>query len=143
MKSTKVLHPRLQPVHTLGAAERKALADRFHPERMQVKGYRRAYRERWLGGIIDHYKATGARIVIFRMPVRPLPLRASVALNGVSFVQHARRNPQVTVLDENLFGDLERPDMFFDVYHLNAAGRVEFTRRLARAVAGGASGQDR
>jgi hypothetical protein len=126
---------------SMNAAERKALANRFHPERMQVEGYRRGYRERWLGGIIDHYKATGARIVIFRMPVRPLPLHASVSLNGVSFVQQARRNPQVTVLDENLFGDLERPDMFFDPYHLNRRGRVEFTQRLAGAIGAVVSGQ--
>jgi lysophospholipase L1-like esterase len=41
----------------------------------------------------------------------------------------------VTVLDENLFGDLERPDYFFDAYHMNAEGRSVFSPRLARAVA--------
>ncbi len=126
---------------SMTAAERKALADRFHPERMHLEGYRRAYREMWLGAIINHYKATGARIVIFRMPFRPLPLHASVPTNGASFVQQASRNPRVTVLDENLFGDMERPDLFFDAYHLNRRGRLEFTGRLARAIGGAVSGQ--
>ena len=88
----------------------------------------------WLGGIIEHFRATDATIVLFRMPTRPLPLQASVPANGETFVQRAKKNRHVAVLDENLFADLATPSLFFDAYHLNDKGRAAFTPRLARAV---------
>lgn len=118
----------------LSAAAREAIQARHHPERLRVEGYRRAYREKWLGAIIDRYKATGATIILFRVPFRPVPLRVAIPANGTTFVEQAQRNPNVVVLDRDLFGDMETPGFFFDAYHLNSKGRAEFTPRLARAV---------
>jgi hypothetical protein len=38
------------------------------------------------------------------------------------------------VLDEHLFDQLERPDFFWDAWHLNGAGMNVFSRLLATEV---------
>ena len=50
--------------------------------------------------------------------------------------------PGVTIADEHLFEDLQRPDYFFDVFHMNHKGRELFSRRLA-ALVEQAGGEDR
>jgi lysophospholipase L1-like esterase len=44
------------------------------------------------------------------------------------------QSPVVTVLDENSFASLERPEYFFDTLHLNAEGRKSFSAMLAQQV---------
>jgi hypothetical protein len=119
---------------SVAPAVREAIEARQHPERLRVEGYRRAYREKWLGAIINRYQAAGATIVLFRVPFRPVPLHAAVSPNGPTFVEQVGRMPRVVVLDPNLFADLETPALFFDAWHMNSSGRTEFTPRLARAV---------
>jgi hypothetical protein len=116
------------------AAARRSFTDRYQPGRIAVKGIRRAYRERWLGGIIARYRRTRAVIVLFRVPTRPFPLKVQVPQNGVPFVRQQKSNPNVVVLDEDRFLDLESPALFFDSYHLNGEGRLRFTPRLAQAI---------
>lgn len=118
----------------ISQATRDVIQARYHPERLRVEGYRRAYREKWLGAIIDHYKGSGAIIVLFRRPFGPIPLHAAISNHGETFVEQVESNPNVVVLDRDMFGDLETPGRFFDAYHLNSEGRVEFTARLARAI---------
>ena len=42
--------------------------------------------------------------------------------------------PNVIVLDERLFNQLEHPDLFWDGWHLNHDGMVQFSRILAAEV---------
>ena len=112
----------------------KILIDRYQPERLSVQGYRRAYRKRWLDRIVAHYRNSGATIVFFRVPERPIPLRVSIPQNGTTFLEKEAGNPAVVVLDKAAFSDLESPATFFDPYHMNASGRAEFSPRLAQAV---------
>ena len=90
------------------------------------------YRHLWFGRIIDAYRGTPVRFVFIRIPAHPLrrphpPIRFPRTIPEFA-------SPNVTVLDENAFTSLERPDLFFDTEHLNATGRKRFTAMLARKV---------
>jgi len=107
---------------------RKGIEELPPPGARRVDGYRRRYREKWLGAIIEHYQQAGATIVLFRVPSRPIPIHVSIAANGTRFVDHAKRQPNVVVLDEQLFADLETPKLFFDSYHRTRRGGRSFLR---------------
>jgi len=99
-----------------------------------VRGFERAYRKLWLGRIIERYRGTRAKIVIISLPYRPFPIPYSWPVDSNSFTSQASKNPQVTILDEHLYEDLERQEFFFDVFHLNRSGRLLFTKRLTAAL---------
>lgn len=93
------------------------------------------YRQRWLGGILDLYKDSPTRIVFLQLPRGPLvqPVAVQPSLQP-RFVDSAALAPRVTVLPEETFEDLERPELFADGLHLNHDGRPLFTKRLAARV---------
>jgi len=100
----------------------------------KVGGVERAYRKMWMGRIIDWYRGTRTRIVITALPRRPFPVPFSWPIDSGSFIVQVSKNPAVTVLDEHLFDDLQRPEYFVDVYHMNSKGRNLFSRRLAATL---------
>jgi hypothetical protein len=112
----------------------KSLRALLGSDRTPQRGFERAYRKRWLGGIIDQYGKARARIVIVRIPSHPIPTASAVPASSGSFVREAAANPQVALLDPHLFDDPEQPEFFFDSQHMNAQARATFTDRLARAV---------
>jgi hypothetical protein len=91
------------------------------------------YRKLWFGRIIEHYRGKPTRIIFCRIPAAPLR-RPRPAIQ-FSRVIPALASRQVTVLDEDLFTDLERPEFFFDTVHMNSEGRKRFTPRLVGQVA--------
>jgi hypothetical protein len=99
-----------------------------------VRGFERAYRKLWLGRIIERYRGTQTKIAIISLPYRPFPVPFSWPVDSKSFASEASKNSQVTVLDEHLFEDLEKPEFFFDVFHMNHTDRVSFSSRLADAL---------
>jgi hypothetical protein len=99
-----------------------------------VRGFERAYRKLWLGRIIERYRGTRTQIAIISLPYRPFPIPFSWPVDSNSFASGAPRNSQVTILGEHFFEDLEKPEFFFDVFHMNHTGRVSFSSRLANAL---------
>ena len=99
-----------------------------------VRGFERAYRKAWLGRIIQRYSGTRTRFLIISLPYRPFPIPVSWPADSDSFAVQASKNPAVTVLEEHLFEDLQRPENFWDVFHMNRKGRDLFSRRLASAL---------
>jgi hypothetical protein len=114
---------------TVNPDEARAALNR--PTAPQTGDYAR-YRKLWYGRIIGHYQGKPTHIIFCRIPAHPLrelhPLRQS------SRVILSLASPQVTVLDESEFADLERPELFFDPDHMNSEGRKRFTPRLAAKV---------
>ena len=108
-----------------------------------VHGPERRFREEWLGRILERYRGKPTRFIIIGVPRSPFPIPRSWPVDRNSFISAASRNPQVTILDERLFHDLEQPDLFFDLLHLNAKGRDLFSRRLTAALIERAGGQSR
>jgi hypothetical protein len=91
-----------------------------------------AYRKKWLGRILDLYKDSPTRIVFFEIQRAPIPIPE--APQSAAFLQWALKRPRVAALPQSTFRDLERPEYFFDGFHLNKAGRGLFTAKLAMQI---------
>ena len=99
-----------------------------------VRGVEGAYRKEWLGRIVNRYRGTHTKILIVSLPYRPFPIPLSWPVDSRSFIVEVARDPDVTIADEHLFEDLQRPGYFFDVFHMNRKGRELFSRRLAALI---------
>ena len=104
----------------------------FH--RPPQKGMNRRFEVRWLGALVDLYRTSSTRIILFQVPRGPAPRPVSLAHLSWTVVDDLRKRPWVSVIDGKAFTDLERPELFGDPVHLNADGRKLFSPRLANAV---------
>lgn len=105
-----------------GRAERMnpaALTDRATaPQR----GLHHRYRLRWLAKI---RRLAGDRLIVIRLPRGPVVRALPPDLPSAVRVLGLRTGP------EDLFEDLERPELFADELHLNREGRSRFSTGLA------------
>ena len=91
------------------------------------------YRRLWLGRILDLFAGTRTRIFFVEMPRAPLPVPD--ATEPARFLDQAVARRNVSAFPQDLFHDLERPEMFADGLHLNSRGRAAFSARLGQRVA--------
>ena len=91
------------------------------------------YRRRWLGKIVDRYRGSRTRLIFIRLPSVPIPLPPH-PVNGGSSIRQFAREPHVTVVDENFFEPLSKPELFTDLWHLNGAGCERFSIMLSDEV---------
>jgi len=96
------------------------------------------YHTYWLGKILDRYRGSRTKIIVFEMPRGPLHYLKPQAPPNATLL-----NLQVkygfTILPPEAFGDCERPEFFSDFLHLNSVGRQRFSAEFApvlRRVAG-------
>lgn len=83
--------------------------------------------------MIDYYRGSGTKLIFLRVPRAPVsPPDVSPKLN--SAVRQIASKPDVIVLDEQVFDQLEHPDLFWDGQHLNRDGMEQFSRILATEV---------
>jgi hypothetical protein len=114
--------------------QRQAIEESFHRDRPVDTGRGTAYFRYWYGRILDRYRGSSTKIVFLRLPRGPVsppdypPKRDSA-------IRQLASKPNVAVLGEHLFDELERPELFFDAMHLNRQGCARFTRTLAAEVA--------
>ena len=97
-------------------------------------GRNRAFEVRWLGALVDLYRNSKTRIIIFQAPRNPAPRPVSLAHLPWTIVDNLRERPWVSAIDHDTFEDLERGKFFADHVHLNSTGRKLFSPRLADAV---------
>jgi hypothetical protein len=119
----------------LSANEKQIIKDYFLEPVPPQRGYLGEYRRRWLGRIVERYQGTGTRILIMRMPFNALARRYAPGATGRSAVRDLASRPGVYLLDEHSFDEFERPELFADLHHLNAAGRARFSTTFARLFA--------
>lgn len=98
------------------------------------KGARAAYMKHWLGRIYEHYKGSQTKLVFMRLPraawIRPdLP-----SANPNSSVHQLEKYPEVRLLPEHLFDELEVPERFHDEVHMNQGGLDRFTEILVHEL---------
>jgi hypothetical protein len=97
-------------------------------------GMNRAFEVHWLGALVDLYRGSKTRIIVFQAPRSPAPRPVSLAHLPWTITDDLRKRPWVTIIDRHAFEDLEKPELFADHVHLNATGRKLFTPRLADVV---------
>nr|WP_294567003.1 hypothetical protein [uncultured Rhodopila sp.] len=111
------------------AAELRAAAGR-PPENQSS----RDYRSLWFGRIATLCEAAGIPLYVLRIPRGPFHFMITqddATTGSLAVLQRAGR---LNLLPAPLFDNLERPEYFFDELHLNATGRVLFSRSLASAM---------
>jgi hypothetical protein len=94
-----------------------------------------AFQETWIRRIVADYEGSKTRIIFLNIPHQPMPLPALRPIADAPDLRSAiPEAPNVIVLPEDAFTDLEQPKYFVDVLHLNAEGRQQFTRRLGQTL---------
>jgi len=113
--------------------ERHQIQDTLFPTLPPDQGLETAYLRYWYGKIIEHYRGSGTKLIFMRVPRAPTsPPDAPPKLD--SAIRQIASQPDVVVLDEHLFDQLEHPDLFWDAQHLNRPGMEAFSHILANEV---------
>jgi hypothetical protein len=113
--------------------ERQSIERELFPTLPPDEGRQTAYLRYWYGRIVDYYRGSDTKLIFMRVPRAPTsPPDAPPKLN--SAVRQIASQPNVIVLDESRFNQLEHPDLFWDGWHLNRDGMEQFSRVLAAEV---------
>jgi hypothetical protein len=97
-------------------------------------GANAAYHRYWFRRILDHYRGSGTRLIFLRLPRAPVLPPDLPPPNPSSPLRALAAEPDVVLLDEHRFDELERPELFGDPLHLNGEGILRFSRILAEEV---------
>jgi len=126
-------HKTIQFPSRVSEAERRQIQEELLPARPPDQGRETAYLRYWYGRIIDYYRGTGTQLIFVRVPRAAVsPPDAQPKLT--SAVRQIASQPDVIVLNERLFNQLEHPDLFWDGWHMNRNGMEQFSRLLATEV---------
>jgi len=116
--------------------QRDAIRDSLvKPSQSETQDFLRMQRD-GIQRILDRYSASSTEIVL-----TPVPRGPFAGLPGASMTFHAAF-PTVTSqrtvfsLPEQTFDFLEKPEFYFDGYHLNSKGRQRFTETLVNELVG-------
>jgi hypothetical protein len=114
-------------------SERKQMEGILFPTLPPDEGRQTAYLRYWYGRIVDYYRGSDTKLIFLRVPRAPTsPPDAPPKLN--SAIRQIASQPNVVVLDEGRFNQLEHPELFWDAQHLNREGMEQFSRILATEV---------
>ncbi|MBV9277450.1 MAG: MBOAT family protein [Candidatus Eremiobacteraeota bacterium] len=91
-----------------------------------------AYRRKWIGELVQQYRASATTILFVRIPAQPVHRNAPEPL-GSSIADFAAQGARIIPADA--YRALERPSLFDDHDHLNAIGALRFSRLLGTDVA--------
>lgn len=112
---------------------RQEIENELFPTLPPDAGRETAYLRYWYGRIIDYYRGSNTKLIFLRVPRAPIsPPDTPPKTN--SAVRQIASQPNVVVLDERVFNQLEHPDLFWDGWHLNRDGMEQFSRVLANEV---------
>ncbi len=120
----------------LTEAQRDAIRDSLvKPSQSETQDFLRMQRD-GIQRILNRYSASSTEIVL-----TPVPRGPFAGLPGASITFHAAF-PTITTqravfsLPEQTFDFLEKPEYYFDGYHLNSKGRQRFTETLVTELVG-------
>ena len=97
-------------------------------------GSLRDFQIKWLGALVDLYRGSKTKIIIYQVPRNLAPRPTPLAHWPSTTVDELRKRPWVKIIDPTVFEPLEKPELFFDYIHLNADGRKLFSPLLADTV---------
>ena len=126
-------HKTMQIPDRVPESTRKDLQNELFPTLPPDQGRETAYLRYWYGRIVDHYRGSDTKLIFLRVPRAPMS-PPDVPPKPNSAIRQIASQPNVVVLDERLFNQLERPDLFWDGWHLNRDGMEQFSRILAAEV---------
>lgn len=126
-------HERLTLPPGLPTDLQRSLADSLfhHPPQL---GRNRAFEVRWLGALMDLYRGSKTKFIIFQVPRSPAPNpRPQVHLSWTA-VDEFRKRESAIIVNRRAFESLEKPEYFADHVHLNSTGRTMFSPMVVDVV---------
>lgn len=114
-------------------AQRKLVEDVLFQSRPPDRGVATAYYKEWYGRIADYYRGSKTKLIFLQVPAAPVP-PPPFPRKPNSAVRQLALRPNVLLIDEHFFDELERPELFGDPLHLNRDGTERFSRMLAAEV---------
>ena len=114
-------------------AERTLIQNVLFEPKPPDRGITTAYCKLWYGRIADHYRGSRTKLIFLQVPLAPLP-PPPLPRKPNSAIRQLALRPNVVVLDEHFFDELERPELFGDPLHLNRDGTERFSHMLAAEV---------
>jgi hypothetical protein len=120
----------------LSEAQRDAIRDSLvKPSQSETQDFLRMQRD-GIQRILNRYSASPTKIVL-----TPIPRGPFAGLPGASMTFHAAfpgvmMQKAASSLPEQTFTFLEKPEFYFDGYHLNSKGRQRFTETLVTELVG-------
>src|SRR5436190_363882 len=114
----------------LTEAQREAIRKSLlQPSQSEMQYSLRLQRD-WIPRILDRYSKSGTAIVLTPVPRGPFAELPAFSVAQRAPFPEVTRQRTVFSLPEQTFDFLEKPDYYFDAFHLNAKGRQRFTERL-------------
>src|SRR5213592_3790237 len=108
------------------AAVRKSL---IQPSQSDMEHSLKLQRD-WIPRILNRYSKSSTAIVLTPVPRGPFAELPAFSVGQRAPSPEVTRQRTVFSLPEQTFDFLEKPDYYFDAFHLNAKGRQRFTERL-------------
>jgi len=114
----------------LTEAQREAIRKSLlQPSQSEMQYSLRLQRD-WIPRILNRYSKSGSAIVLTPVPRGPFAELPAFSVGQRAPFPEVTRQRTVFSLPEQTFDFLEKPDYYFDAFHLNAKGRQRFTERL-------------
>jgi hypothetical protein len=90
----------------------------------------------WIPRILNRYSKSSTAIVLTPVPRGPFRELTGFSIAYHTFFPHLLTQRSLFPVPEQTFDFLEKPEYYFDAYHLNAKGRARFTETLVTEVVG-------
>jgi hypothetical protein len=120
----------------LTEAQRQAFRkSMIQPSQSDVEYSLRLQRE-WIPRIIKRYSKSSTAIVLTPVPRGPFVELPGFSKGYISVLPSSIIQRTTLSLPEHTFDFLEKPEYYFDVFHLNAKGRQRFTETLVSELLG-------
>jgi len=114
----------------LTEAQREAIRKSLlQPSQSEMQYSLRLQRD-WIPRILNRYSKSATAIVLTPVPRGPFAELPAFSVAQRAPFPEVTRQRTVFSLPEQTFDFLEKPDYYFDAFHLNAKGRQRFTERL-------------
>ena len=114
----------------LTEAQREAIRKSLlQPSQSEMQYSLRLQRD-WIPRILNRYSKSATTIVLTPVPRGPFAELPAFSVGQRAPFPQVTRQRTVFSLPEQTFDFLEKPDYYFDAFHLNAKGRQRFTERL-------------
>jgi hypothetical protein len=121
-----------QLTETQRQAIRKSLV---RPSQSEMQ-YSLELQREWIPRILNRYSKSPTAIVLTPVPRGPFRELTGFSMAYHTFFPHLVTQRSFLSVPEQTFDFLEKPEYYFDAYHLNAKGRERFTETLVAEVVG-------
>jgi hypothetical protein len=120
----------------LTEAQRQAIRKSLVRPSQSEMQYSMELQRKWIPRILNRYSKSPTAIVLTPVPRGPFRELTGFSIAYHTFFPHLVTQRSLLPVPEQTFDFLEKPEYYFDAYHLNAKGRARFTETLVTEVVG-------